>query len=85
MGNGEDNLLFGPGIHTRKQKRKFLYQVKLSSLYRLIIPICSMIDQLTIKTRNPFSKVKTVITVGNIKFRRTDMFSKRIVIKWQIR
>ena len=52
------------------KKVKGYFHVKLSLLYILSIPLCFMIDQLTIKSRNPFDKVLTVITVANIMFEK---------------
>ena len=50
-------------------------------LYRLSNPICFIIDQFTVRSRNPSKKAKSVETVGNSKFRRTVVINKRIGTK----
>ncbi len=65
MGYGEGILILGHGIDTRSQKMKSFFLAELSLLYRLIIPICYLVDQLRIRNRSPFNKTKTVETVRN--------------------
>ncbi len=65
-------------IHGNK-KREVFFNVQLSLLNRLGIPICFVIDQIIIKNTNPFNKTQIVETVRNTSVRRTDMFNKLIV------
>ncbi len=58
---------------------KFFFLVCKSLLYNSSIPICLIINQFTIHSRNPFNKAYTDETVKNSKFRRIDVFNKNIV------
>ena len=44
------------GLILSSNKQKVFFQLKLSSLYRLSIPICFIIIQPKIKSRNPLNK-----------------------------
>ena len=61
-------------------KQKVFFHLQLSVLYRLSNPICFTIDHFPIRSKNRLNKAKTVETVGNSKFRRTDMINKLIGI-----
>ena len=59
-------------------KQKVFFHLLLSVLYRLNNPICFTIDHFSIRSKNRLNKAKTVETVANSKFTRTDMINKRI-------
>ena len=48
-------------------------------LYRLSIQFSFIINQFANKSKNSFSKANIHETVKNSKFKRTDVFNKRIV------
>ena len=66
-------------------KQKVFFHLQLSVLYRLSNPICFTIDHFSIRSKNRLNKAKAVETVGNSKFRRTDMINKRIYIELTVK
>ena len=58
-------------------KQKVFFHLKLSLLYRLSIPICFIINQLKIKSRNHLNKAETNETVKISMFRISVMLKKR--------
>ena len=68
----KDNVL---GSILGCKKTKSFFPPFLSLLYRLSIQISLIIDQFTVKRKNPFNKAQTDETVKDSKFRGKDVFN----------